>query len=71
MFLLVTMVLPATLTSSLELIYTDKEPNFIKIMWLFISLRNIKLHLDVTFTKAEIASYMFMSFTECTGENVW
>lgn len=69
MFLLLTMVLPATIKSSLDLIYTDKEPNFTKIVWLFISQRNIKLLFNVTLTKAEVASYMFLSFTVYSRQN--
>lgn len=69
MFLLLTMMLPATIKSSLDLIYTDKEIYFTKIVWLFISQRNIKLLLNVTLTKAEVASDMFLSFTVYSRQN--
>lgn len=50
------MVLSATIKNSSGIVYIDKEPNFIKIVWLFVSLKNIKLRLDVILAKAEVAS---------------
>ena len=51
-----TTVLPVAIKNSLDIIYVDKEPNFMKTVWIFVSLRNIKLHLNAILTKAEVAS---------------